>query len=277
MARGQRTSLASLAGAVGEHSPVDQFTAMPMPPRSMPLTDLSANPRNNRDVGDLSDLASIADIQLQPALVITKQAYLNLYPDDVIPTRYVVINGCRRLAAAHEFGRTDLDVTVNDAVARDRLTLLVSTITENIGRKDYDVIEEANAVEALVAECGRADEAAARLHKSEGWVSQRRSLLQLDPELQQALRRGELALRDARSLARVPLEHQVARWRAALDKKEGQAGEDSGNAAERPPSRSRVITAALNEFTTKPHVLADVLRTYLGDEGIMKLMTALST
>jgi ParB family chromosome partitioning protein len=275
MARGQRTSLASLAGAVGDNSPVEQVAARANEPpaRTTPLTDLVANPRNPRDdLGDLENLASIADIQLQPAAAVTRAAYLKLYPDDNITAKYVIINGCRRLAAAHKYGRTDLAVVVNDEIARDRITLISASISENVDRQDFDVIEEAKAVQALVTECGRADEAAKRLHKTEGWVSQRRSLLALAPEIQIALRRGELAIREARSLARVPLEQQVVRWRAAMDKKE-KPGEGGGSDQHRPPTRSRVITSALGEFDAKPEVLAEALRTYLGDDGVRTLVT----
>ncbi len=277
MARGQRTSLAELAGAVGENSPVDApAPAAAMTSHTAPLSDLVANPRNPRDdVGDLDNLASIADMQLQPALVVTKSAYRKLYPDDDISARYVVINGCRRLAAAHKYGRTDLAIVVNDEVARDRVTLISAAISENVDRQDFDVIEEAKAVQALVAECGRADEAAKRLHKTEGWVSQRRSLLALAPELQTALRRGELAIREARALARVPLEQQVTRWRIAQEKQEKpQPGNKSD--ATRPPARSRVLATALNEFPTKPELLVEALHTYLGADGVQRLIPLLA-
>jgi ParB family chromosome partitioning protein len=274
MARGGRTNLASLVDGVGEHSAVDQITAMPS--RTAPLTDLTPNPRNPRDdLGDLSNLESIADMQLQPAVVVTKGAYLKLYPDDRIGTRFVVINGCRRLAAAEKFGRTDLDIVVNDEIARDRLTLISASIAENVDRQDFDVIEEAKAVESLVEECGSAVEAGRRLRKHETWVSQRRALLMLAPELQTALRQGELAIREARSLARVPLEQQVARWRAAQDKKNDER-QDNGATGKRPPSPSRVIATALSEFGSKPQLLADLLRTHLGPEGVKTLLAALA-
>ena len=274
MARGGRTNLASLVDGVGEHSAVDQITAMPS--RTAPLTDLTPNPRNPRDdLGDLSNLESIADMQLQPAVVVTKGAYLKLYPDDRIGTRFVVINGCRRLAAAHKFGRTDLDIVVNDEIARDRVTLISASIAENVDRQDFDVIEEAKAVASLVQECGSAMEAASRLRKHETWVSQRRALLMLAPELQTALRRGELAIREARSLARVPLEQQVARWRAAQDKKDDER-RDNGATDKRPPSLSRLIAGALSEFDSKPHLLADALRSQLGPDGIKTLVAALA-
>lgn len=277
MARGQRTNLADLAAAVGDKSPVERSTAKTeeTPSQSAPLRDLTPNPRNPRDsVGDLTDLASIADIQLQPAVVVTQTAYSRLYPEDHISARFVVINGCRRLAAAHKYGRTDLAIVVNDTIARDRITLISASIAENVDRQDFDVIEEARAVEALVAECGRADEAAVRLHKTEGWVSQRRALLQLAPELQDALRRGELALREARSLARVPQWEQVARWQASLDREKNRG--DDRQDDKRPPTPSRLVAKALREFDHNPTGLVDALHGYLGDRGLQTLVTLLA-
>lgn len=267
--RGRRTSLAELAGDVGDNSPVDRQPVTDGPPRSVPLKDLTPNPRNPReDLGDLTNLASMADMQLQPAVVVTAGAYHALYPEDAIATRYVVVNGCRRLAAAHKYGRTDLDIVVNDALARDRITLVTAAITENVDREDFDVIEEARAVEALVAECGRAVAAAERLHRTEGWVSQRRALLKLDPQLQTALRRGELAIREARALAQVPREEQVARWRAALAKQHNNGDVP----APRPtPSKSRALTTALANFDTRPDLLIEALHSYLGNDGVNRL------
>ncbi len=276
MARGKRTSLASLTAAVGEHSPVDMDVESPaaVPPRSVPLSDLTANPRNPReDLGDLTMLSSIADLQLQPVTVVSRDAYLALYPDDEIRTRYVVINGCRRLAAAHEYGRTSLDVSVNDEVARDRVTLISAAIAENVDRQDFDVIEEAKAVQVLVEECGQATLAAQRLQKTKGWVSQRLALLKLAPELQAALRRGELAIREARSLARVPLEEQVKRWQSLMDR---QPKEPPAPAADRRQPPARTITSALKKFGTEPNLLATALREQLGKEGVATLRTLLA-
>jgi ParB family chromosome partitioning protein len=280
MARGQRTNLADLVSSVGDKSPVEHHVTRTdaAPSRSAPLSDLTPNPRNPRDdVGNLEDLASIADMQLQPAAVVTAEAYRRLYPDDAIPTRYVVINGCRRLAAAHKYGRNDLDIVVNDQIARDRITLISASIAENVDRQDFDVIEEARAVEALVKECGDGVEAGRRLRKTKGWVSQRRALLELAPELQTALRRGELAIREARSLARVPREEQVARWQAALDKqdKRDDVGDDSAP-QNRPVTPSRIVAKALREFDHNPGGLAEALHGYLGSAGVHKLLALLA-
>jgi ParB family transcriptional regulator, chromosome partitioning protein len=270
VARGKRTSLASLTEAVGDNSPVEMHGEPPAaPPRSAPLRDLTANPRNPReDLGDLSTLASIADLQLQPVTVVTRDAYLTLYPEDHIETRFVVINGCRRLAAAKEFGRPELDISVNDAVARDRVTLISAAIAENVDRQDFDVIEEAKAVQMLVKECAQANLAAERLQKTKGWVSQRLALLRLAPELQAALRRGELAIREARTLARVPHEQQVRRWQAALEREQNKQADPPRDSR---PSTSRMITTALTKFDTEPRLLVTALRDQLGESGIEKL------
>ncbi|WP_433527782.1 ParB/RepB/Spo0J family partition protein (plasmid) [Nocardia pseudovaccinii] len=286
MARGGRKNLADLIDAVGDNSPVDgdhnQPAEAPGPATSAPLTQLVANPRNpRRTLGDLSDLASIADIQLQPALVVTRSAYLALYPEDaedVSAARWVVINGCRRDAAARKYGRSELDIVVKDEVARDRVTLLTAAIDENIGRRDFDVVEEAEAVERLVAECGSADDAAARLKKSKGWVSQRRALLRLEPELQNALRAGELAVRVARSLAQVPREEQVAKWRSEQERAAKKPDQDDDRPDPKPrPASAPQITKALRRFEAEPNVLAQALRDYLAPGQLAELVDVLTT
>lgn len=286
MARGgTRKNLADLFDSVGEKSPVDGEASQPTPsspPTSAPLAELVANPRNPReDVGDLVDLESIGQMQLQPALVVTQAAYLRLYPEDqgkVGDARWVVINGCRRLAASHRYGRTELEFVIKDEVAADRSTLLSASITENVARAGFDVIEEARAVEALVEESESAEAAAAYLKKSPGWVSQRRALLKLAPELQTALRRGDLAVRVARSLAKVPLEQQVTAWQAAQDR---QAQKDTDGEPKAPsapkPANAPQIVKALRRFEPQADILAEALREYLDEEALADLVTKLST
>lgn len=282
MARGgTRKNLADLVSATGDHSPVDgekalQRSTAPTSATSAPLADLVANPRNPRlDLGDLNELASIAEIQLQPALVVTRAAYLRLYPEDeadVGQARWVVVNGCRRLAAARKFDRPVLEFVVKDEVAASRAVLLGVSIAENVDRQDFDVLEEAHAVAQLVTECGSATVAAQQLNKSEGWVSQRRALLELTPELQDALRRGELAVRVARALARVPKEDQVTRW---LGTKEAD-----GPAAEKETKRPAAatvpqVTKALKKFGAGPETLAAALTGYLDSTQLSELVAAL--
>lgn len=285
MARGTRTNLATLAGVVGDHSPVDRTIAETTPTNAA-LSELAPNPRNPRDdLGDLADLVSITGTQLQPALVVTRDAYLRLYPEDETTiglARWVVINGCRRLAAAENFGRPNLDIVVKDDVAKDRVTLLSAAVIENVGRRDFDVIEEAKAVELLVGECRTVEKAALKLAKSKGWISQRRALLHLTPELQTALRNGELAIRTARSLAQVPPEEQVAAWSTERERRSQGTESDSAptddgrKPAKRMPVTTAKVTRTFRRLDADPAILAEALVEYLDDDGLRSLLAALT-
>jgi ParB family chromosome partitioning protein len=89
------------------------------------------------------------------------------------------------------------------------------------------------------------------------------------------LRRGELAIREARSLARVPLEQQVVRWQAAQDKK-NDVGKHNGTPDKRSASPSKIIANALSEFHSKPQLLAGALRAHLGPDGVKTLLAVLA-
>ncbi|SIJ22216.1 putative transcriptional regulator [Mycobacteroides abscessus subsp. abscessus] len=269
---------------VGKDSPVDgDDVVVPVSgARSAPLRELVGNPKNPRDdIGDLEDLASIAERQLQPVVVVTRAAYEKLYPEVQISARWVVVIGNRRLAAAHKYGRPELDIVVRDDLAIDHGTLLSSIISENVDRDDFDVIEEAKAVQQLVDKVGSADEAAKLLHKSKGWISQRRSLLGLAPELQASVRRRELAVREARSLARLPKEEQIARWRAAVEGEQPARGSGEDGSGQTPPTDhvngapTRTVTKALKKFDDEPSALAIALRDQLGDTGAKTLVSQL--
>ena len=219
------------AAEPGAPAPAAASTPAPAFAGPVALDRLAPNPRNPReDLGDLEDLRSIADLQLQACLAVTREAYLRIWPEDEplfgAGVRHVVVNGCRRYAAALRFGRDTLEIVVKDEVAASREALLAASIQENIDRRDFDVLEEARAVEAMVAACeGSGVAAARRLNRSPGWISQRRALLELAPELQSRLRAGDLAVRDARRLARVPLAEQVAAWREESARAELQRAE----------------------------------------------------
>ncbi|WP_188486541.1 ParB/RepB/Spo0J family partition protein [Williamsia phyllosphaerae] len=239
---------------------------------NVPLTQLVANPRNPRaEVGNLEDLATIAKRQLQPGTVVSRSAWLALWPDDASQlgaARWVVVNGCRRLAACHHYQRTGMDVVIRDSIAGSKDTVLWAAIVENIDRQDFDVLEEAHAVELLVTETGSATIAAERLGRSPGWVSQRRGLLKLAPELQHSLRQGELAVRLARSLAQVPMAQQVEAWRRAQRRSgesKGERSEDRGaqlvpisavvlRAIQRSKAAPTDVVTAMCELYTEPQI-----------------------
>ena len=243
-----------------------------MPSRTAPLTELTPNPRNPRDdLGDLADLESIADIQLQPAVVVTKAAYPRALPHDAIsdPLRChqrMPPAGRRPQVRPHRPGhrrqRRHRPRPRHADLGLDRGERRPARLRRH---------RRSQSRRALGTECGSAVDAANRLRKTQAWVSQRRALLELAPQLQTALRRGELAIREARTLARVPLEEQVARWQAAQDKKNGTASA-TARPANVPPARRGSSPSALREFLSKPQLLADALRTHLGPDGVKTLL-----
>jgi ParB/RepB/Spo0J family partition protein len=173
---------------------------------------LLPNPHNPRDdIGDLEDLQSIAEIQRQSLLVVTRAAYLQLYPAEVDACRsidFVVANGCRRHAAAVKYGRDELICVVNDTVAASRVSLLRAAYDENVQRRDFDPIEEAKAVMKIVGEYATAVQAATAEGWSSSWISHRKNLLKLHPAVQDLVRakaRGQagVSIADARDLGSV--------------------------------------------------------------------------
>lgn len=208
---GRKVSFADMAD-----DPVqDQPGVDPRPQaRWLVLDRCLPNPRNPREsVGDLADLATIADRQLQSCLAISRAAYLKLWPEDAQtlgggPDDVVFVNGNRRLAAARRYGRDELLVVTDDTVATSQAAVLRAAYDENAGRTDLDPIEEARVVMDIVTTYATAKEAASAEGWSEPWISHRKNLLKIHPELREAVRakaRGAegLAIRDARRLGAV--------------------------------------------------------------------------
>ncbi|WP_367946695.1 ParB/RepB/Spo0J family partition protein [Rhodococcoides kyotonense] len=170
-----------------------------------------------------------------------------------------------------------MDVVVRDGLAASRESVLWASIVENIDRRDFDVVEEAEAVELLVTELGSATRAAEKLGRSEGWISQRRALLKLTPELREKLRTGELAVRDARRLAQIPTAEQVAAWSALQDDPVSEGPEVR---RPRPPGKrdrddSKSAVRAIHKMRSDPTAIAAVLKEALDDGQIEKLLKEL--
>lgn len=185
------------------------------PVTHLPVEDISLNPDNPRsELGDLTDLAgSLRDHGQKTAIsIMGRTAYLAANPgraDALEPdTRYVVIEGNSRLAAAREAGLSTIKVMVDDEMGSDPNELLESALVANVHRKDLDPLDEARALQQLLEVHGNQEALAARLHRSQGWVSQRLGLLTLTPELQERLAQGQESASNLRAVGRKPPEEQ---------------------------------------------------------------------
>ncbi|MFE0776432.1 ParB/RepB/Spo0J family partition protein [Streptomyces sp. NPDC058861] len=184
---------------------------------TLSLDLISPNPDNPRDtLGDIEGLASsLAEIGLVQAITVaTVEAYLKERPgrEDELAAgaQYVVIDGHRRLAAAHEAGIESVRITVNDALAATDEKLLEAAFVANAQRENLTDLEEAQALNQLVKLYGSQHKAAKRLGVTQPYISQRLSLLALAPDLQADLEAGRRKVEHVRGLAKLTPEEQRA-------------------------------------------------------------------
>jgi ParB family chromosome partitioning protein len=97
---------------------------------------------------------------------------------------------------------------VDDDQGSDGDAILESALVANIHRNDLDPLDEARALQRLLALHGSQVKLAKRLRKSQGWVSQRLALLNLSPELQAVV--GEEPVELLRTVAKEPQDRQEA-------------------------------------------------------------------
>ncbi|MFD0033071.1 ParB/RepB/Spo0J family partition protein [Streptomyces sp. NPDC127172] len=172
------------------------------------------NPRRNFGTDD--DLTRFGEelrhAQLAACVAVTRGAYLALWPEhetELGPTiDHVLINGERRYRSALHVGLEKLDFVLRDELASTREDFVNYLLKENLEREDFDLIERARGVKALVDICteenatGARTRAAERLGKSKAWVGNQLDLLILPTELQEKLSTGDLPERDGRAMAR---------------------------------------------------------------------------
>ncbi|MEU8842693.1 hypothetical protein AB0D97_26760 [Streptomyces roseus] len=247
MAAGRRTSLASLAGQKVDDVPGRSDPLLLTLPLSQ-MVPTRFNPRRNFGTpADLEEFGlKLKKRQLQPAVVVSRAAYLKLWPeesDSVGSVPYVIANGERRYRGSLAVGLTTLNVVHNEDVAKSRADFLDAVLSENVDREDLDPIERAIGIETMVEQLGGADQVAAHYGKSKGWVSQQRKLLRLVPELQALVSSGELAIRVAREIAGLAEADQVPAWEAELERR---------SAAERTPRAPRTRKAEVPPTVVSP-------------------------
>ncbi|MCX4409397.1 ParB/RepB/Spo0J family partition protein [Streptomyces sp. NPDC059837] len=225
-ARGVSARRQAVAAATGV--PTEGIAA----PTELPVHRISLNPDNPRSsLGDLTDLAGSLKTHGQKVAitVMNRDAYTKVNPvdeDDLEPdTTHVVIDGSSRLAAAREAGLATIKVMVSDDQGTTVDELLESALVANIHRQDLEELDEARALERLLAIHGTQTALAKRLHRSQGWVSQRLALLTLTPELQARI--GQEPIDLLRAVGKKPAEQQQS---ALEELKERRAGEGAERA-----------------------------------------------
>jgi len=167
------------------------------------------NPDQPRTVFDEPEIRGLAaSIQavglLQPIIVRRSE------------NNYYVVAGERRLRAAKHAGLKRIRSIVIEADEVKNLTL---ALIENIQRTNLNPIEEAEAYRVLIDRFSlRQQDIAARVGKERATVTNTLRLLQLPPEIQEALAGGEISAGHAKVLLSVSADRQMPLYRDVVKK-----------------------------------------------------------
>ncbi|MGW1513834.1 ParB/RepB/Spo0J family partition protein [Streptomyces sp. NPDC002394] len=204
-------------------------------PTELPLDLISQNPDNPREeLRDLDGLAdSIREIGLVNSITVaTVDAYLAERPERGAEldegTRYIVVDGHRRLEAARIAGASTIRVSVNNKLVATDEALLEAAFVANIQRDDMNPIEQAHALKSLVQFYGSQNKAAKRLGIGQSTISSKLSILDLAPALQADLVEGRRTIEHVRNLSKLSPEEQRAKAdaRAEAASRKGTATRD---------------------------------------------------
>jgi ParB family chromosome partitioning protein len=111
-------------------------------------------------------------------------------------------------------GLDSLDVMLRHDLTESRIRFLAAVLSENVQRANFNPIEEANGLRAMLdLHDGNQSAAAKAMGKSKAWFNQRIGLLRLTDEMVQLVLEGKLtAFRDMRRYASLPADEQYAAW-----------------------------------------------------------------
>ena len=116
---------------------------------------------------------------------------------------YELIYGSRRLEACKQLKHTVIRALVGSSKMTQKEKLLAK-LAENDNREDLSSIEQAHAYKQIMTECKlSARDLAKEIGKTDGFVSQRLTLLKLEPAVQSAIQNESITPTHARELARV--------------------------------------------------------------------------
>lgn len=122
---------------------------------------------------------------------------------------------------------------LDDELGSNPDEILESALVANIHRQDLDHLDEAKALKQLLKVHGTQEALAARLHRSQGWVSQRLALLTLTPDLKQKLQSGQESAALLRQVGKKKADEQEAHLRRLKEKQAQEAAEKKARAVQK--------------------------------------------
>ena len=162
----------------------------------IPVDQIEINPKQPRldfdeqALKELSESIKLHDI-IQPITVVKAGS------------KYQLISGERRWRASKMAGLTDIPAYVRTA---DNQEMLEMALLENLQRENLNAIEIAMSYRRLMDECELTQEQVAdRMKKERSTVANYLRLLKLPPDIQKAVRDGQLSMGHARAI--ISLDH----------------------------------------------------------------------
>ncbi len=220
--------------------------------REIPVSDIDPNQSQPRKAFDKDALEQLADSirqagVLQPILV-TENG-----------TRYRIVAGERRFRAARLAGLESVPCIVRSFTAEQQME---AALIENLQREDLNAIEEAQAIQNLIRQCGcTQEEAAKRLGKSRPAVANALRLLTLPQSVTNLVVEGKLTAGHARVLAGVSPESRQLELAHQTLLHEYNVRKLEEIAQKKAPSRRR---ATGGELSTELNAFVDTVREALG-------------
>ncbi len=170
----------------------DDTPAADTPYKLLPIHKVEPNPEQPRQDFDEEELQALADS------ITTHGIVQPLTVRQINEGYYQIIAGERRWRAARLAGLSEVPVVVIEA--DDRKTMELALI-ENLQRQDLNPVEEALGYQSLMGEYGLTqEETAARVGKSRPAVANALRLLNLNPQVLELVRKGQLSAGHARAV-----------------------------------------------------------------------------
>jgi len=161
----------------------------------LPIENIETNPKQPRRDFDEQGLQELAhSIQLHDIIQPVTVSKLH-------GNKYRLISGERRLRAAKIAGLKDIPAYIRQANDQDLLEL---ALLENLQREDLNAMEIALSYKRMMEELDHTQEQVAeRMGKDRSTVTNYIRLLKLPPDIQVAVRNGEITMGHARALINV--------------------------------------------------------------------------
>lgn len=276
MAATKRKDWNDLLGGTGKTASAPAPDNPKEPPVTVLMHTITGNPSNPRAEEDYTDVdpefaelkASMKEIgQLQPLAVVSRAVFERAKPDaleqatpktrkQLQDADWVVITGNRRLAAARQLGWTRIDIRVHDQLGDEEGRIDEAVLIENIHRKNLAPVQEAEFLQAMLERYGSQEKVAARIRKSQVYVSQRLALLRLAPEIRDEVDAGTLKIKDARQLAGRTTDHAEQLTRVA-ELKAKAAQPKAPRTRAKPPVQNPVLKTAPDPEPADKDVVSD--------------------